>query len=112
MESQRRLAMANCQFARLQEPNVATLYSSKKQKNDEDQNHEAEAAARVVSPAGAVGPCRQSAERNQEQNHNEYGNHVCIRPLSRSVQRSGLGLSTSARALDIRRVTATIRVFV
>src|SRR5215467_10578194 len=70
---------------------VAVLYPSKKQKDHEDQNDESETAAGVVAPAGAVGPCRQSTERNQEQNHNEYGYHMCIRPLSRGVQRSGLG---------------------
>jgi hypothetical protein len=68
-----------------------SLYAPKEQEYHEDQNDEAEAAARVVSPPGAVSPRRQSTKRNQEQNHNEYGNHVCIRPLSRGVQRSGLG---------------------
>src|SRR5579862_8362564 len=88
------------------------LYAPKKQEYDEYEDDETQATAGVVAPTLAVRPCRQSTKSDQEQNHNEYGNHVCIRPLSRSVQRSGLGLSTSARALDIRRVTATIRVFV
>lgn len=76
-------------FARV--PHRISLYAPKKQEYDEDQNDEAETTARVITPAGAIRPCRQSTERNQEQNHNEYGNHVCIRPLSRGVQRSGLG---------------------
>jgi hypothetical protein len=68
-----------------------SLDAPKKQKYHEDQNDESEATAWVISPARTVRPCRQGTERNQEQNHNEYGNHVCIRPFSRRVQRSGLG---------------------
>ena len=67
------------------------LYTPKKQENYEHENDEAEATAGVVSPARAVRPSRESTKRYQEQNHNEYGYHMCIRPLSRGVQRSGLG---------------------
>ncbi len=89
-----------------------SLYAPKQQEYDEYENDEPKAAARVISPTLAVRPGRESTQRNQEQNHNEYGYHVCSRPLSRGVQRSGLGLSTSARALDIRRSDRTIHVFV
>jgi hypothetical protein len=67
------------------------LYTPKKQENYEYENDEAEATAGVVSPARAVRPSRESTKRYQEQNHNEYGYHMCIRPLSRGVQRSGPG---------------------
>lgn len=76
-------------FARA--PHRNSLNPSKEQEYDEDQNDEAETPARVVTPAGTVRPCRQGAERNQEQNHNEYGNHVCIRPLSPRRSEVGSG---------------------
>ena len=94
-------------------PHRNSLYPSKEQEYDQDQNDEAETAARVVTPAGTVRPSRQGAERNQEQNHNEYGNHMCIRPLSRGVQRSGLGafnLRPRIRYLQTNRNNPCIRV--
>jgi hypothetical protein len=90
-----------------------SLYAPKEQEYHEDQNDEAEAAARVVSPPGTVSPRRQSTKRNQEQNHNEYGNHVCIRPLSRGIQRSGVGafnLRPRIRYLQASRNNPHIRV--
>src|SRR5215813_1676651 len=89
-----------------------SLYAPKQQEYDQHQNDETQTTAGVVSPPRAIRPCGQSTERNREQNHNQYGNHMCIRPLSRAFRGRVWGLSTSARALDIRSAEATIRAFV
>jgi hypothetical protein len=81
----------------------SALYSPKKQKYDEHENDKPQSAAGVISPTLAVWPCRQGTQSDQEQNHNEYGYHLCIHPLSRSPSEVGSGASTSARALDIGR---------
>src|ERR1043165_9210077 len=46
-------------------------------KNNDDEQDEAEAAAGVVAPAGAVRPSRQRTDQKQNQNDDENRTHGC-----------------------------------
>jgi hypothetical protein len=45
------------------------LDSSREQKNNDDQKNEAEAAGRVISPAAAIGPRRQCADQENDEDY-------------------------------------------
>src|SRR6185295_17377578 len=51
------------------------LYSTHQGQDDEDQQHKAETAARVVTPAGAVRPRRQRTEQKDDDHDQQYRTH-------------------------------------
>jgi hypothetical protein len=47
-----------------------------KQNNEQDDyQNKAQTAARIVSPASAIWPCRQGGDQEQNQNYEQYGTH-------------------------------------
>ena len=59
------------------------------QENDEDNEQEADAAARVISPPATVGPRRQRADQDQDQDDEEdCAKHIETRPGSLSIEQT------------------------
>jgi hypothetical protein len=48
------------------------LYPAEQQENDNNDHDEAQPAGRIVTPTGAMGPCREGADEEQNQDNEEY----------------------------------------
>src|SRR5580692_7787961 len=59
----------------------ASLDSTHEQQNHENEDHQAQPAARIVSPAAAIRPRRNATEKQNNQQDDEQQEHICIPPL-------------------------------
>jgi hypothetical protein len=58
----------------------ASLQPARYNQNDENQEKQSQAAARVIPPAGTIGPSRQTAEKKQNEEDQEYGSDHAFSP--------------------------------
>src|SRR5215831_7783198 len=63
---------------------VETLDPSCESKDQHDQKHQTQAAARIVAPAVAVGPSRQRTDQEKHQQHDDDDTHVFSPPFALS----------------------------
>src|SRR3954470_12241249 len=63
--------------------------ASQQKEQDQHNYNEPDASAGVVAPRAAVRPCRQGAERNQEQNYHKNSDHEWCRPPAEITSRRG-----------------------